>query len=118
MVAMFIPETPAYAIIQGSGEAVRDRVKHQPGASRCPWNPGPRKAKAGGYRVQLPDYIVRLCQNRRSTPVQRDRKNHRPGTGWWASGMGVTSVESCKWREEVRLDPRQGDREAGHVWEI
>lgn len=71
VVAMFIPEVPAYAINQSSGEAVGDGYIPVPGAVTFPWNPSPRRAEAGEYRVQLPGYTVRLSQNTKRKKYSR-----------------------------------------------
>lgn len=75
MVAVFIPETPAYAITPVSG------------ASGFPWNPGPRKAEAGGYRVQLPGYIVRLSQNTKQKKHTSAEGQKEPRAWHWMAGL-------------------------------
>lgn len=66
-----------------------------------PWNPSPRKAEAGGYRVKLPSYVVRLSQNTKQKK-HNSAEEHKRTTGLpldgGSQGMDITSVGSCKWR--------------------
>lgn len=75
-----------------------------------PWNPSPRKAEAGGYRVQLPGYIVRLSQNTKQKKHSSTEEQKEPQACHWTMGIrGWMSVESCKWRgRSEKCTERQG----------
>lgn len=59
-----------------------------------PWNPSPGKAEAGGYRVKLPSYIVRLSQNTKQKKHTSAEDQEEPQACPWKVGIrGWTSPQ-------------------------
>lgn len=53
-----------------------------------PWNPSPRKAEAGGYRVKRPGNIVRLSQNTKQKKHSSAEEHKEP--------------QACPWMVSIR----------------